>query len=613
LHEVAGWLLVLTFWGHAAHASDPQPYEVIVAGTGDHRRDEALQRNAELVRLRTIAPVGPGGLVARARNDVDRLKTVLESFGYYQGTVTVTIDGSRLDDPRLIEHLTAAPPGPPARCEISFEPGPLYHLGRIEVEPNLPDDVTGARALSPGAAAVAEDVLAAARRLLDALQDRGFAFAVAQIPVARLDTRNHLVNVEFHIEQGPRVKFGSIRFTGLARVRESALRARLDIHTGDEYNASKLEKGRQGLLRSGLFSYVSVELGKTPDFAGQIPVTFDVHERARRTFGIRASYSSDLGGSGGITWSNRDVFHGGERLDLAASATNVGGNASQGVGYDINARYTLPDFWRKDQALQLGASALQQSLQAYDQVAQIFSVTLNRRLTARWKLEYGVSASYDKVRQQEQDFHYALLAFPVTFGYDSTDLATPLSDPTRGIRASVRIAPTVAAGHPNSKFLITTTTIIGFLDVGAWAGLSPGRSVLALRATGSLASGAGQYDLPPDQRFYAGGSGTIRGFRYQSVGPQFADGNPTGGTAMDSLGIELRHRLNRHLGIAIFADGGEVSQSTDPFAGDFRVGVGAGLRFYSPIGPIRLDVAVPTARRPGDDSFEIYVGVGQAF
>jgi translocation and assembly module TamA len=172
--------------------------------------------------------------------------------------------------------------------------------------------------------------------------------------------------------------------------------------------------------------------------------------------------------------------------------------------------------------------------------------------------------------------------------------------------------------------------------------------VLAARALAGQASGAGEFSLPPDQRFYGGGSGTIRGFRYQGVGPQFCvknavpvanqpcftDGNPIGGTAIVAGSLEWRQRFAKNFGGAVFVDAGQVSASLKPLPSDFRVGVGMGVRYYTPIGPIRFDVAVPTGRKTGrnytatnpnpppallhlgekgDDAFEIYIGLGQAF
>ena len=89
--------------------------------------------------------------------------------------------------------------------------------------------------------------------------------------------------------------------------------------------------------------------------------------------------------------------------------------------------------------------------------------------------------------------------------------------------------------------------------------------------------------------------------------------NPTGGTAITTGGLEFRQRLYTNWGVVAFVDAGQVSASLKPLPDDIRVGTGAGVRYYTPIGPIRFDIAVPVGRRPGEDSFEIYIGLGQAF
>jgi translocation and assembly module TamA len=141
-----------------------------------------------------------------------------------------------------------------------------------------------------------------------------------------------------------------------------------------------------------------------------------------------------------------------------------------------------------------------------------------------------------------------------------------------------------------------------------------------VRALAGLAGGASQFSLPPDQRFYAGGSGTIRGYRYQSVGPPFPrDGNPIGGTAINAGTIEFRQRVGPVLGFATFVDAGNVSRNLDPLNGALKVGVGAGVRYYTALGPLRVDLAFPLQRSKGpgvvnpDDAFEVYIGLGQAF
>jgi translocation and assembly module TamA len=606
-------VLIVALRSPSCHAADPQRYRVEIVSTADGTLDSTLTATSQLRALRELAPVDPFGLIARARGDVLRLEKVLQSRGYYQGSISILINGVALDDPRLGEVLSAVPQGREALCRISAGLGPLYHLGRVDIDGVVPEEGRRSLGLSSGAPAAAAEVLAGGARLLSALWDQGFAFAKVDPPIAYPDSQRHVLDLSFHVETGPRVRIGVVRFTGLKSMQEAKLRTRLLLHPGDPYSATKVDRARKDLLDMGVFTAVSVRLGSPPDDAGLIPVTFQVQERPRREIGLSAAYSTDLGGSGGITWLNRDLFGRAEQLSLSATAINLGGDAATGVGYDLGVRYVVPDLGRRDQSVQFAVEALKQSLEAYDQTAQTAAVTVQRRLSSVWSASAGVSTERSTVVQEGETHDYTLLAAPLRVSYDSTDLLSPLDDPRHGMRGALSLAPTVSFGNPNSEFLVIQLTLAAYIDLDTVVRTEPGRSVLALRLLGGLAKGAGDLGLPPDQRFYAGGSGTIRGYRYQSVGPQFADGNPMGGTAINVLGVEFRQRFGADFGAAAFVDAGRVGDSANPDSGVSRVGAGVGARYYTSIGPIRADIAFPVHRRPGDDSLEIYIGLGQAF
>ncbi len=108
--------------------------------------------------------------------------------------------------------------------------------------------------------------------------------------------------------------------------------------------------------------------------------------------GFTTAYSSDLGGSVGSTWSDRDVLGGAQQLSVSGSMINLGGSATTALGYNTAVKYVMPDFLVRDQSLQLAVGAIRQSLQAYDQTARTAGITLDRKLSNHWNATAGVSA-----------------------------------------------------------------------------------------------------------------------------------------------------------------------------------------------------------------------------
>ena len=176
------------------------------------------------------------------------------------------------------------------------------------------------------------------------------------------------------------------------------------------------------------------------------------------------------------------------------------------------------------------------------------------------------------------------------------------------------MTPIRSFSHGNdATFFVVQANAATYIDLASFGWTTPGRSVLALRGLIGTAQGASLFSLPPDQRFYGGGSATVRGFKYQSIGPQFPDNKPIGGTSIDAATIELRQRLSGSFGMVAFVDAGQVGENSTPFQGTVHVGAGIGVRYYTAIGPIRFDIAVPLNKQPGNDAFEIYIGLGQVF
>jgi translocation and assembly module TamA len=385
------------------------------------------------------------------------------------------------------------------------------------------------------------------------------------------------------------------------------------IHQGQLYQPSKIEAARQDLLGIGVFSGVVVRTAPKLDADGELPLTIDVAERKLHAVTFNVAYSTDLGGSVGATWTDRNLFGNAEQLNLSVAATGMGGTADKGLGYNATAQLLKPDWLHRDQTLEFDLGAIKQNLDAYDQTAATAGVIVSRKLSKQWTVSVGLTGEQEKIIQEGVTRDYTLAAVPLSGKYDGTGLTNPLDDATHGVRAALTVTPTESLGHTEATFVILQANAATYFDLNDLGLTRPGASIVAVRGIVASAQGASQFDLPPDQRFYAGGSATVRGFKYQSVGPLFADNNPQGGAALDAATIEFRQRVWGNIGAAVFVDAGQVSAENAPFEGTLREGVGTGVRYYTPIGPIRVDVAVPLNKPPGGDSFELYLGLGQAF
>jgi translocation and assembly module TamA len=603
-------LLVLS--GATAHAADPQSYKYDLDTVGNGDLDNAVRRTSLLHMLQKPAPVDPFGLVARASTDIPRIQAALESYGYYQPSIAIQIDGRDISDPNLLTYLDAVPKDQKVTVHTIIKAGPLYHLRHIDIEGTVPENATAKLALKEGDPAVAADILAGGTRLLTALQDEGYALAKVDQPDAVADDPAHVIDVTFKAEPGHRVDIGDIAISGLKTVDEDTVRRAINVKTGDLYRPSKIEEARKAILALGVFSGVEAVASDKLDAQGRVPLTFDVTEREHHSVALTAAYSTDLGFSAGVTWSDRNLFGAAEQLNLSAAINGVGGTAASTLGYDLTAQVLKPEFYERDQTLETDLGGIKQKLDAYDQTAETAAALVRRKFSSLWSGSIGLSVEQDEITQELVTRTYQLVSVPFTVNYDSTEVEGILEEATHGGRAALSITPTEAFGHSSTSVTIQLggSTYFDLSDIGLE---KPTDGVIALRATVASVLGAGQFDLPPDRRLYAGGSATVRGFKYQTVGPLFADGNPVGGTSMDAGTIEFRQHLFDDFGMAAFVDAGQASASSAPFTGTVRVGAGLGVRYYTPIGPVRVDVALPLTQIPNGDKFEIYIGLGQAF
>jgi translocation and assembly module TamA len=565
-------------------------YNVSIIGVEGELLD-LMQRSSLLQELINQPPPTLGGIVRRAETDRQRFDRVLRSRGYYEGEVSFVVEGE----------------GEPVMVTFSVEPGEPFVLADYNVSYVDPEDAPetpglAALNLEIGMRAEAARIVAAGTLLIDALHNDARPFAREVDRQTVVDLKRRTMSVDVLIEAGPRVGFGPVTFTGLERTKEDYVEQWVNWRPGDPFRQSDLDALQRNLSSTGLFTAVAVTRANKLDEEGNVPISVETVPAEHRSVGASIGYSTDRGAGGRLFWEHRNFFGRDEDLRLALSGDFLEQAAS--------IRFTRPNFRELDRSLFARADFLQSDTDAFQGLQGSVAAGLEWRITERWRASVGGGLEYANLDDNLRDERITSIlgSIPVTVGYRNVDSEL---DPTSGFRLDLLLTPFFGRSNDSPvAFHATEVEVAGYYPVD-----TERRFVLAARTRVGSIAGADLADIPPNRRFYAGGGGSIRGYEYQKVGPLDAAGDPIGGRSKIEIGAEARVRVWREIAVVPFIAGGQVYESVYPdFSESFQWAAGLGLRYHTVVGPLRLDVAFPINRREGiDDSFQIYISLGQAF
>ncbi len=553
------------------------------------------------------------GVLQGAQAVASRLNTALRSRGYYDATLSATIDDKPIADASALEALESRPDTEATTVNITIDTGPRYRIGSIAIRPpgtqqSLPGIDRAELGIAPGDPADATAIIAAQNKLLDELRKQGHALAAIKDREVIVDHATREAEVTFVAEPGPLARMGPVRFTGTEKVDTVWLQRRVPFKEGEPYSPAKVEDLRGKLTSLGTFNAVRLKPATELDANGELPhrgradrppATLD---RLRRE--LRDPTRLRVEGF----WVHRNLFGQAESLRLSGEINHIGeGAAILDTGFAFRAAFRKPDWWLPGQDLRLEAAALREVVPAYTRKAATFYGGFDRTFSPRWQARVGFAAEIADITRNGITQSYRMLGLQGTVLYNraNSDL-----DPTRGYRIEFNVQPWIDTGPGGDMFTILRLTGRHYWDIA-----EPGRTVLATRASFGIEPATSIGGIPPDKLFYAGGGGSVRGFVYQTAGPLDAWGNPLGGPSVVEANIELRQRIGKAFGAVAFVDAGSAYPDLLPNFSQLppRVGAGVGIRYYTDFGPIRADVGVPLNRRPTDPPFGIYVSLGQAF
>jgi outer membrane protein insertion porin family len=466
---------------------------------------------------------------------------------------------------------------------IQIDEGEQYRVGKVDAVGDLIDrkeEILSHLELRPGDVFSREVLRRGVGRITDLYADQGYAYANVA-PLSRVDDASKTVDLALEIEQGPQVSVERINISGNTKTRDKVIRREMKIIEGELYNASALKRSKARINNLGFFEAVDITTGEGSE-PSKVNIDVNVKERSTGTFSIGAGYSSVDGliAQGSVTQEN---FLGrGLKLNFAAS---LGGESTTyqigltdpyfldknlTLGFELyNTDREWDDFSRK-----ATGGALKLGMPVFDDYSRMLYV---------YRLEnkkiYDVSPFADQDIKDEEG-KSVISSITAILTRDTTDYRL---DPSRGsvVEASVEVAG-LGGDEKFGKYILDYRHF--------WPAILG--TVLSAHGQIGYVQGFGGEDVPLDERFYLGGINTLRGFGPREVGPydQTYD-DYTGGYKETYFNFEWLFPLSRELGIKglTFFDIGNAWDKNEDYFSEWRYSVGAGIRWLSPLGPLRLE------------------------
>nr|WP_244314150.1 autotransporter assembly complex family protein [Roseibium denhamense] len=602
--EIFGWKLFGGDEETAEAVPDPTPYAAAITVTSTN---EDLKKDLEgaslLISQQDKPPSGEAGLISRALSDRERLVAKLYADGRYGGTVDIALAGIPLETALERGDL---PDQRPVPITISIDPGPEFTFGSVSVTSRSSDLSTDPAfwGLQRGEPAESGKILTAERRMLTLLRGRGYPKASIAERRITADHSSNTLDVGLVVNSGPRARFGVVTVEGTEVTDPAFVVEQAMLPQGGVYSPEDLARARKRLNELGIFSSIRFVEGDISGPEGLMPITITVSERKRHVIGAGASWSSTEGFGVEAYWRRRNLFGRGELLSLEGSVGRIGSNSIDEQEYSARIAFEKPGVFGPLTSFSTSLGAKQENPDAYLSRTITYDAYLNRQFSDQLRARAGAEVYYANEEDVFGDNDYLLVGIPAELTFDNRD--DPLN-PSKGIFANIFAEP---------AYDTFNSTAMGFVRGTASSYLAlddAKRFILAGKVTAGTIVAPSVRDVPASRRFIAGGGGSIRGYAYRNVGPR-VNGEISGGRSLIELSGEVRVKMTDTIGVVGFVDAGNAYEDSIPdFSGGLKVGVGAGLRYFTPIGPLRIDAAVPLDPEQDDPDFALYVGLSQAF
>ncbi len=560
-----------------------------------------------------MATKGPGFLAVRRKPPFDPLKLagdrkrllqLYREHGFF--SVTIDIKVTRHPGDHTVSIVITAHEMDPVivrRVELELAPGPGRQYWRSQLRPLI--------LVQTGEPFNLAQYRKSKARLRAALDDQGHPLNKVEGQV-RVYPRRLRAEIFFRVDIGPRVLFGPTRVEGTNYTSPRFIIRSKTYARGQPFSRRALRQTQAKLLDSGFFASVSLE----PEFdklhEGQVPVKVLVQERKRHSLRLGLGYGTEDLARMRIVQTNRNMFGFDETFTIEGkwSAIYLG----------MVGRIMVPYVFNLSSDLLLAGGVQQRNEEAYEDRRIFVTPLFEFRLGRHWSWFAGYNLESDRMLElksqvpdpEDEQRHQFISSLPLGLKYDDRN---SILDPTRGsyLRLHLELSSDVLGSE--LSFVRPRLDLSHVMPLGKLWG--KGQWHLAGRLQLGLCLPLEATDrIPLIRRFFPGGANSVRGYPYQSLGPLDSGGKPLGGEAALVGNLELRFPIRGNLGGVVFLDLGNAYEDWEEL--DFfnlRYSAGLGLRYQTPVGPIRLDWGYQL--NPPEDApiprQQFYFSVGQAF
>lgn len=439
-------------------------------------------------------------------------------------------------------------------------------------------------------------------QIKNAFSQNGYAYAQSDYKLS-LDQANKKVNIRYFINTGPRCQFGTTQLMGNQHTKDKFIRKQLQYEEGTIYNPKLLDESRVNLYKLQLFSILSIQPELTNKETNPVPVRIYIEEAKRFSSRYGLGYGTEDKFRAFAELNYKGFLSGARRLSLQLKHSAL-------TPYLIDFNWIQPQFLNPNFSLTINPFVSRYDEPGYQIQDHGFNLKLSDQISDQLSAQANYyfekvknfNAEPDSLSTTTKDIPYNKSGIIFSVLYDSSD---PKFSPTKGLNIvlAYKLNGYLFGGDYNYSRI--WTDIRNYQEIN--------KLVLASRLMiGGIRSGNNDHFIPVEDRFYAGGANSVRGWQRAELGPLRDNGKPLGGSSVLQGSLELRIPLAWKLSMVSFLDFGNVWVDEFKYKlNDLAYATGGGIRFDTPIGPIRFDVGVPVWYETHKVRF--FLSVGQAF